>query len=60
LEDASSDEEMSSDYVEVEQQQLVTECWVEPQYGNVVSSSPERLPLDGATYDEFASRVNKQ
>ena len=59
VDESSSDEEMSSDYVDVEQQELVTECWIEPQYGHVVNSTAERLSIDGASYHEIASRVSK-
>lgn len=38
--------------------QIVTECWVEPQYGVVVNSSPERQHWEGLTYKQIARAVS--
>lgn len=39
--------------------QIVTECWVEPQYGVVVNSSPERQHWEGLTYKQIARAVSR-
>lgn len=38
--------------------QIVTECWVEPQYGVVVNSTPERQHWEGLTYKQIARAVS--
>ncbi|XP_041357997.1 KICSTOR complex protein SZT2-like isoform X2 [Gigantopelta aegis] len=34
--------------------QIVTECWVEPQFGVSLNNTPERKHLDGLNYKEIA------
>jgi hypothetical protein len=38
--------------------QIVTECWIEPQYGVVINSSPERQHWEGLTYKQIARAVS--
>ena len=38
--------------------QIVTECWVEPQYGISVNNPIERKHFDGLAYKEIASSVS--
>jgi len=38
--------------------QIITECWVEPQCGVVVNSTPERKHFDGLSYKEVAQTVS--
>ena len=38
--------------------QVITECWVEPQWGVVVNSTPERKYFDGLSYQEVAQTVS--
>ena len=38
--------------------QIITECWVEPQTGTVVNSTPERVHLEGMDYLQLAKGVS--
>ena len=38
--------------------QIATECWVEPQYGLVVNSSPERKQLDSLDFKQLSQAVS--
>ena len=38
--------------------QVITECWVEPQYGVVVDSPQERVHLDGLRFREVPQAVS--
>ena len=38
--------------------QIITECWLEPQYGDVVFSPPERQHFDGLTYKQLPDAVS--
>ena len=38
--------------------QIVTECWIEPQYGEAINNTPERKHWDGLTYTEIARTVS--
>lgn len=38
--------------------QIITECWVEPQYGEIVNSSPQRKHFDGLAYTELPDAVS--
>ena len=38
--------------------QLVTECWVEPQYGVITNSTPERRHFDGLEYSDLPKAVS--
>ena len=40
------------------EQQIITEVWVEPQYGRVVGSPPEREHFDGMDYTQLAVAVS--
>ena len=37
--------------------QIITECWVEPQMGSVINSTPERAAMDGTNYMQLATGV---
>jgi len=37
--------------------QIITECWIEPQYGHIIESPPERAYMDGLSYDQLADEV---
>lgn len=38
--------------------QIITECWVEPQYGKIINSTPERKYFDGQTYKDLGQVVS--
>ena len=38
--------------------QIITECWIEPQLGTVVNSTPERGHLEGMDYMQLAKGVS--
>ena len=38
--------------------QIITECWIEPQYGTVVNSTPEREHFDGLHFHQLAHAVS--
>lgn len=38
--------------------QIVTECWVEPQYGVCCNNTPERQHFNGLTYLDIAKAVS--
>ncbi|XP_013407252.1 KICSTOR complex protein SZT2 isoform X2 [Lingula anatina] len=37
--------------------QIITECWIEPQYGNVVNKTPERNHYDGLDFKQLANAL---
>ena len=39
--------------------QIITECWVEPQCGVIVNSTPERQHFDGLNYIQLAQAVSQ-
>ena len=39
--------------------QIITECWVEPQCGVIVNSSPKRQHFDGLDYRQLAEAVSE-
>ena len=38
--------------------QIITECWLEPQFGEVVSSPPERQHFDNLNYKQLPKAVS--
>ena len=38
--------------------QIVTECWLEPQYGQIINSPPQRKHYDGITYQQLPQAVS--
>ena len=38
--------------------QIVTEVWVEPQYGQIANSAPERRHFDGISYQQLPQAVS--
>lgn len=38
--------------------QIVTECWVEPQFGVCINNTPERLHFERLTCVELAKAVS--
>ena len=38
--------------------QIVTECWLEPQYGICCNNTPERQHFNGLTYMDIAKAVS--
>lgn len=56
---SSQDEDLHEDTTEADGElQIITECWVEPQYGEIVNSSPQRKHFDGLTYKELPDAVS--
>ncbi|CAM1294269.1 Uncharacterised protein r2_g361 [Pycnogonum litorale] len=60
IRDSQSDDDGDDmDAVEADGElQIVTECWVEPQFGFVTNSTPERKYLEGLTYQQIPSAVS--
>ena len=40
--------------------QIITECWVEPQYGQIMRSTPQRKHYDGITYQQLPQAVSQR
>ena len=40
--------------------QLITEVWVEPQYGMAINSTPERKHFDGLDFVQLAHAVSRK
>ena len=38
--------------------QIVTECWLEPQYGQIINSPAQRKHYDGITYQQLPQAVS--
>nr|CAD7197643.1 unnamed protein product [Timema douglasi] len=53
-----SDEECADDNeVDLEidgELQIITECWIEPQFGSVMGSPPERIYMENLQYHQLA------
>ncbi|CAG7825302.1 unnamed protein product [Allacma fusca] len=59
LESNSDDEEEgeSESVDDMGELYLVTECWIEPQYGKVVCNDQERQYMDGLEYSEVPKKI---
>ncbi len=56
---SEDDLDVGMDTVEADGElQIITEMWVEPQFGMVVNSTPERKHLDGLDYRQLALAVS--
>ena len=38
--------------------QIVTECWVEPQFGSCINNTPERLHFEGLSCVDLSNAVS--
>ncbi|XP_065351660.1 KICSTOR complex protein SZT2-like isoform X3 [Cloeon dipterum] len=60
--ESGSDEECTEEVDPTEPEgelQIITEVWIEPQYGHVIKSPPERAYMDGLSYDQLADELCK-
>ncbi|XP_059469171.1 KICSTOR complex protein SZT2-like [Neocloeon triangulifer] len=60
--DSNSDEECTEEVDPTEPEgelQIITECWIEPQYGHIINSPAERAYMDGLSYDQLADEICK-
>ena len=53
-----SSEEMDQSTEADGEVQIVTECWVEPQFGCCVNNPRERIHLDGLTCEDLPTAVS--
>lgn len=61
MDDNDVKEASSVDYVDEDEQMIVTECWVEPQNGQVINDSSSDYDcsfLQGLNYEQISSSVS--
>ncbi|BFY99733.1 hypothetical protein BsWGS_02773 [Bradybaena similaris] len=55
IDDSLSEDDQETETTEADSEvQIVTECWVEPQYGVCCNNTPERQHFNGLTYLDIA------